>query len=466
MSSPSTGSRLPTLPRAVPRAAAVTALTVAVAAALAVYGNRHQYFDLKIYVSAMRWWAQGRPLYDYAQADPVQGDLYFTYPPFAALLLWPFGQLPLDVTIAVFTWGTAAALAVTTYWLVAPVADRRGLPRWYAAGLAVPLAFLIEPSRETITFGQLNLLLVVLVLADLLFAIPRGWRLAGAGIGLATAIKLVPGIFIVYLLVTRRWRAALVACAAAVVATLFAAAVAPRESWQFWTESLHSTTRVGRTDYTGNQSLLGLLGRLVAPAEADRLVWLVLVGAVAVLGLWGAAGAAAAGDEVAGLALAGLVGSLVSPITWPHHIYWFIPAFVVLADAALPPPGVALRDPPGVAPGLTARAAAPGRLQRGALLVLLVAGYAVCAYGVVSFVIWDVRPVPTDSVDEFLMRNALVLLSLVLVVAVPIRRAAAGAAGYRTVTATVADASPKSGVRSVILIDHTPAAGRVTSPKA
>jgi len=459
VSSPPTGPRAQILPRTLLRAAVVTALVVAVAAALDWYGNRHQYFDLKIYVSAMRWWAQGHPLYDYAQADPVQGDLYFTYPPFAALLLWPFGQVPLDATIAVFTWGTVAALAVTTYWLVAPVADRRGLPRWYAAGLALPLAFLIEPTRETITFGQLNLLLVVLVLGDLLFAVPRRWRLAGAGIGLATAIKLVPGIFIVYLLVTRRWRAAVVACAAAATATLLAAVVAPRESWQFWTESLRSTARVGRTDYTGNQSLLGLLGRLAAPAEPDRLVWLVLVGVVVAVGLWRAARAAAAGDEVAGLAIAGLVGSLVSPITWPHHIYWFIPAFVVMADAAL-------RDPPGTPPDPAARAAASGRLRRGALLALLAAGYAVCAYGVVSFVIWDVRPVPTDSVGEFLMRNALVLLCLVLVAAVPIRRAVTGVAGYRTVTAAVTDASPSSGVRSVISIDHSPAAGRVASPKA
>ncbi|HET8658642.1 MAG TPA: glycosyltransferase 87 family protein [Micromonosporaceae bacterium] len=437
-------------------------LTIAVLGALAWYGNRHQYFDLKIYVSAMRWWAQGHPLYDYTQADPVQGDLYFTYPPFAALLLWPFGQIPLGVTTAVFTWGTVAALAVTTYWLVAPVADRRGLPRWYVAGLAVPLAFLIEPTRETVTLGQLNLLLVVLVLADLLFAVPRGWRLAGAGIGLATAIKLVPGIFIVYLLVTRRWRAAAVACAAAAMATLLAAVVAPRESWQFWTQSLHSTTRVGRTDYTGNQSLLGLLGRLVAPAEADRLVWLAMVGVVAAMGLWRAARAAAAGDEVAGLAIAGLVGSLVSPIAWPHHLYWFIPAFVVVADAAL-------RDPPGEVPDPAPQVTAPGRLRRGALLALLVGGYAVGTYGVVSFVVSDVDPVPTDSVGEFLMRNALVLVCLVLVVALPIRRAATvgtGGTGYRTGTATVTDASPKSGARSVISIDHSPAAGRVTSPKA
>lgn len=381
------------------RIALVAGLALAVAVALWAYGNRNNFFDLKIYMSAMRWWADGHDLYDYAQSDKLQGALYFTYPPFAALLLRPFAGLPLGVTAGLFTAGTVAAIAVTTWWLVRPLADARGWPRWYAAGLAIPLVFLIEPTRETITFGQINMLLIVLILADLLIAVPGKWRLAGAGIGLATALKLFPGIFIVYLLITRRWRAAAVAAGAAAGATLLAAAVTPRASWQFWTEALWSTERVGRTDYTGNQSLQGLLARLWAPAEPSRLVWLVLVVLVAGLGLWRAARAARAGDEVAGLALTGLVAALISPITWPHHVYWFVPALVALVGAAS-------------APG-------PAR-RRVALLAIAISGYAVAAFGVVSFVDFGLAPEPTDEVGEFLLRNAYVLAALVLLATVPI----------------------------------------------
>ncbi|MEH1127622.1 glycosyltransferase family 87 protein [Micromonospora sp. CPCC 206061] len=370
------------------------------------YGNRHDFFDLRIYMSAMRWWADGNPLYDYAQPDRVQGELYFTYPPFAALLLRPFAELPLGATFAIFTVGSAIAVAVTTWWLVAPVAERRGLPRWYAAGLAIPLVFAIEPTRETITFGQINMLLIVLILADLLIAVPRNSRWAGVGIGLATALKLFPGIFIVYLLVTRRWRAAITASAAAAVATLLAATVAPRDSWRFWTHELWATDRVGRTDYTGNQSLLGLLSRLTAPDEPSRLLWLALVALAMGFGLWRAARAVRAGDEVAGLALTGLVAALISPITWPHHVYWFVPALVVLVDAGL---------------------RADGRRVRPALLALAVIGYATIVYGVVSFFDWGAAPEPTDSVDEFVRRNAYVLLTVVLIAVLPTR---AGAPDY------------------------------------
>jgi alpha-1,2-mannosyltransferase len=381
------------------RVATVLAVAIASMACLWTYGNRHDFFDLRIYVSAMRWWVDGHDLYDYVQPDSVQGALYFTYPPFAAVLLRPLAYLPVGVTIALFTAATVAALAVTTWWLVAPLADRLRVPRWYAAGLAIPLVFLVEPIRETLTFGQINMLLIMLILADLLFGVPRNARWAGVGIGLATALKLFPGIFIGYLLATRRWRAAAVASGTAVAATLLAAALAPRASWQFWTGALWATERVGHTEYTANQSLLGFMSRMTLPKEPSRELWPVLVALAAGYGLWRAARAARAGDALAGLTLAGLVGVLVSPITWPHHVYWFVPAIVVLVDAAW---------------------SERGRSRRLALIALALLVYAVAAFGVVSFVDFGTSE-PVDGVGEFLLRNAYVLLTLVLLAVLPAR---------------------------------------------
>ncbi|MFF5171436.1 glycosyltransferase family 87 protein [Micromonospora sp. NPDC000089] len=366
---------------------------------------RHHFLDLKIYMSAMDWWRAGHPLYDYVQPDDVQGQLYFTYPPFSALLLWPFGLLPLGLTIGTFVVLTVVGVVVTTRWLVAPLIARHGLPRVSTMTVAVLLVIAMEGTRETIAFGQINMLLVVLILADLLFAVPRAGRWAGVGVGLATALKLFPGIFIVYLLVTRRFRAAAVAAVTAAVATLLAAAVAPRDSWRFWTHELWDSDRVGRPDYTGNQSLFGLLNRLTAPERASQLLWLLLVVLVAGYGLWRAARAARAGDELTGITLTGLVGGLVSPITWTHHIYWFVPAVVVLVDAAL-------RAGPDPA----------GRRSRWWFAALAAVTVALTGYGVVSFQKWDIAPVPTDSLGGFVFRNEYVLLALLLLVTLPVRR--------------------------------------------
>ncbi|GAA2378485.1 hypothetical protein Cme02nite_19160 [Catellatospora methionotrophica] len=380
----------------------LTVLAVLALAAVAFWRLRveHDFFDLKIYMSAVNWWGDGHDLYDYAQPDRVQGALYFTYPPFAALLLFPFGLLPLGVTQALFTLGTVAAVVVTTYWLVAPLARRQGWPAWYAVAIAAPLVLVIEPLRETITFGQINMLLIVLIMLDLLVLGPRGSKWTGVGIGVATALKLIPGLFIVYLLVTRQWRAAFTAMGAAAGVTLLAAAIAPRASWDFWTSELWNTDRVGRLDYTGNQSLQGLLARLVAPEQPAKWLWLLLALAALGFGMWRAARAGLAGDAVTGLALTGLVSGLISPITWPHHLYWFVPAIVTLLAAA--------------------QCARDGR--RWGWLAFAAGTYAVCVVGVLSVVDWGVAAAPTDTVGLFLARNAYVLLSLVLLVFLPINR--------------------------------------------
>jgi len=317
------------------RVLAVVLVTAAVIAAHLWYGNRHHFLDLRIYLNAMRWWTEGRDLYSYVHQDPVQGRLGFTYPPFAALLLLPLATIGFRASVLVFWLGTASAVIVTTYWLVRPLARRHHRPLWFALGIALPLVSTLEPIRETVTFGQINMLLVVLVLADLLVVAVRWPKLAGIGIGLAAAIKLTPAIFIVYLVVTGRWRAALTAVATAAAATLLAAAVAWRDSWHFWTSALWETSRVGHTDRVANQSLLGMLARITAPHEPNRLLWLAVVVLVAGYGLWRARRAALAGDEVVGLTLAGFVGALISPITWPHHLFWFVPALLAIVDAGL-----------------------------------------------------------------------------------------------------------------------------------
>ncbi|HZM77146.1 MAG TPA: glycosyltransferase 87 family protein [Candidatus Limnocylindrales bacterium] len=351
----------------------------------------HKFFDLDIYRHAVRWWAGGHELYDYAQPDFLQGFLYFTYPPFAAILLVPFGFVPLGVAGAIFTIGSVAAIFFTTKWLFE--AERLRFSLLAIAFVAVPLIVLIEPMRENIMLGQINMVLITLIVFDLL-KLDR-WK--GVGVGLATALKLFPGIFIVYFLVTRQWRAAIVSSATAAGATLLAAAISPRASWEFWTQALWDTARVGRTDYTGNQSLLGLLSRLVAPAEPDRVIWVVLAVAVGVFGLFRAQRATRAGDIVTAMALTGLVAGLISPITWPHHLYWFVPALISVFAGAL------------------------DRGFRSPLWFLLIGGYLVSVLGVVSLVNWGVAAVPTDTPWLFLERNAFVLLSCVLLIFTPIR---------------------------------------------
>jgi len=401
------------------RVTVVVAVWVAVAAAQWWYGNRHNYFDLKIYFKAIRWWASGHQLYDYIQPDRIQTSLGFTYPPFAAFLMYPMAWLPLPLVIVLIWVGSAVCVLVTTAWLIRPLVVRHGWSYWYAMFLAIPLISTLEPIRENFAFGQINEYLAILILWDLLFLTRRGSRWGGLGVGLAAAIKLTPAIFIGYLLITRRYRAAGMAAGTALGATLLAAAAAPAESWRYWSSMLWQTDRVGHLYLPQNQSMLGVLSRLARPDKAGTLPWLVLIAVIAAFGLWRAARAGRCGDEIVGITLTGLVGSLISPVSWQHHLYWFVPALVVLLDVVVSPSyvwGARLRQNPAP-PAHPGRA--PHRAWYAAVGVLV---WTTVTISLISFFDWHYLPAGLmDTPEGFLVLNWYALLMVLLLVVLPVR---------------------------------------------
>jgi len=319
--------------------------------AIGEFGRPYDFFDMKIYHGAMVWWANGAELYEFIAPQTTLG---FTYPPFAGLTMLPMASLPVQVAGWTNVAAGIGALAVVLAALLGPIADRCGWSRWFVVGLAVPLAVAIEPVRETLGFGQVNLLLFLLIIADL---VALRWRAAvgqpreadggplrrfflsgvwaGVGIGLATSIKLTPALFIVYLLVTRQWRAAMTAIGTAIGATLATVMVAAHESTVYFTTVIWDTGRIGVADMTPNQSLAGLLARLYDSMETPGLLWLSFASLLLALGLSRASHAHADGDELTAFTLIGLTANVISPISWSHHLVFVIPAIIVLTDAAM-----------------------------------------------------------------------------------------------------------------------------------
>ena len=309
---------------------AVTAAASSIVFTVVAKPPLHGFYDLRVYRGAVLWWVQGEPLYSFALAPGMKG---FTYPPFAAALLVPLTWLPERLTEILVLLASVGVVLLVTWSTVAPVARRHAVSPWFAVALAVPAVLAMEPIRLTLGEGQLNMFILALVLADVV-AWRRGRAWCGVGIGLATALKLTPGLFIVFLALIGRGRAAALATGTALGATLVGFAVDPGASWQYWTSTLWDTSRVGRLGNPWNQSLLGLLAHVSSPGRPDRLLWALLAVGFAVLGLGRAVRVYRRGDDLAAVTLAGLTACLVSPISWVHHLYWVVPALVVLADVA------------------------------------------------------------------------------------------------------------------------------------
>ncbi len=359
--------------------------------------THYRFFDMVIYHDAIRWWLSGGELYGYAA--PVQGQLGFTYPPFAAFVLMPVAFVPAATAGWLIAGAGVLALTVVLAVLVTPIAARHGRSPAAVLAIALPLALVTEPVRQTLGFGQVNLILFALVALDL--TVLRGGRWAGVGVGIATAVKLTPGLFIVYLLVTGQWRTARTATATVAALTGCGFVLAPGESARYFGELLWRTGRVGAVDAVTNQSLAGALARLGAGGW-----WLVLTLIVLVVGLHRARLAHRDGDEVTALTLTGLTANLISPVSWTHHLVFLPVAVLLLADLAL----------------------RHGRLRHAAAALGV---YAVCV----------VSPIWLGS-GHPLPGNAFTLVLLALVVALPVTAAPAAGAGA---PGPGRDASPAAG---------------------
>ncbi|HEY1177321.1 MAG TPA: glycosyltransferase family 87 protein [Phytomonospora sp.] len=320
------------------RVAAIVVLMALVWILADRFGEHHRLFDFRIYRKAVLFWLDGdNILYNYSQPDKTNYNLGFTYPPFAAVIMIPLAVLPYGLAKWSHLIVMSAALALMCYWVATPLARRLKQPAWFVCGLVVPLAFALEPIRESLSFGQVNHELAVLIIGDLLFLCRRNSKWAGIGIGLATAIKLTPGIFIIYLLLTKRWRPAFMSMFWATAATVLAAAFDLRSSVKFWLVTFWDSSRVGILDQTSNTSVNGMILRWFDQRDPNYPRWIYLVAVLLVVGygMWRAVRAYRQGDEICALTIVGLVGVMVSPVSWIHHNFWIVPALVVLADVAL-----------------------------------------------------------------------------------------------------------------------------------
>jgi alpha-1,2-mannosyltransferase len=184
-------------------------------------------------------------------------------------------------------------------------------------------------------FGQVDLVLLAMVVADCAANRPRWPR--GAMVGLAAAIKLVPGVFIGYLWLSGRRRAALTAALVALACTLGAWLLLPHDSVTYWTSAIFDPGRLGDNAGTSDQSLRGLLLRAFLPGRLPGMIWAAVAAAVAVAGFALTRRLTRDSREMEAIAVTALVGVLASPVSWIHHYVVVVVAIgAILADGRSP----------------------------------------------------------------------------------------------------------------------------------
>ncbi|GAB3620679.1 hypothetical protein GCM10027417_19400 [Glutamicibacter endophyticus] len=279
------------------------------------------------------YWEAGRQAFStpdiYAHdlvQDPDSGaGLPFVYTPFTMLLLVPFGWLPQG--IAWFIWSVLVIWALSR--IIAVLA-----PQLSFARRQILLVVLCATSiiAQHLIFGQINILLAALCIVDLARAEGQGprWIPRGLLTGIAAGIKLTPGFFLLYLLLTRQFKAAGWMVVGGLGTIALGALCFPRSTWTYFTSELLGLS--GKVDLgdrfatSGNNSISGLLA-FWAPQTPDALRY-GLIGIWAVLALVAARWVYRRGARLESILLIGAAIQPISPVSWIHH-WVFVVALVI-----------------------------------------------------------------------------------------------------------------------------------------
>lgn len=284
----------------------------------------------------------GAPLYDLAaiESNPL-GDTY-KYPPAFALLFAPFAQLPF--VPAIVTWRAFNfLLLIIAVWLLLR-SYNVSLRSWMGAGLFLLLCTL-QPLIDTLRYGQVDLLMLALIMAGL-YALRRNQNVfLGIWIGIAAAFKLYPAYLLGLALVQRRWRAFVGAALAAGLISGLALVVFGWTNTLVFLRDVLAATGVG-TAWVENQTFNGFLNRLLSseqiallPDDGGVVRLATYAWAIVITGLtaWLTRPASAVRPDMSyGLWVVAML--LILPVAWMHYqtllLIPFFQIFVLARDQA------------------------------------------------------------------------------------------------------------------------------------
>ncbi|MCF6426776.1 MULTISPECIES: glycosyltransferase 87 family protein [Amycolatopsis] len=295
--------------------------------------------DSAVYRAGAITLLHGEPLYDAntLPPEPWWALLPFTYPPTAALLFVPLAILPVQIAWGVLTAISVLAMALVVRVAIGSLPTPPAVRRWWSSPARATLLFSLvmlglEPVWRTIFLGQINLILMAVVVLDVLVITTRNSRWGGVLVGIASAVKLTPLVFVAHLFLTGRRREAFRAFGVFLGLQLLMLALIPGDTIRYWTKTISDTGRIGPVHWAGNQSLNGLMNRLTDLAPWASKAALGVAALLAIPAVWLMLRFHRRGQALAALLVTAFFGLLASPISWSHHWVWAVPLIVLLVS--------------------------------------------------------------------------------------------------------------------------------------
>ncbi len=274
--------------------------------------------DVDVYRLGADTFLHGRSIYTELPVSPVGGPLPYTYPPFSAVLFTPLAIIPPHIGYPLLTAVTCLALIpiVVAYRKASPqLAGLLAKPWMVLAGcFALVVA---HPVSNTIFWGQINVLLMMMVALDVLWPNPRWPR--GALIGIAAAVKLTPAGFVLIFLLRKDFRAVVTSFLSFLLMTAIAFVLMPRDSILYWTDRVFHATGMNIGPIHANEAVISSYVKLGLAGNKLLVIGGLSVVAVAVMTWLGTSRALKDGNLALALGVTATGDLLLSPISWSHH---------------------------------------------------------------------------------------------------------------------------------------------------
>jgi alpha-1,2-mannosyltransferase len=284
--------------------------------------------DVDVYRLGAETFLKGHSIYNELPVSPEGGPLPYTYPPISAVVFVPLGLLPPAIGFPLLSVVTALALIplVLAYRQGAPELRSLLFKPWMVLAAAVALT-VAHPVKNTLFWGQINVILMMLVAVDILWPNPRWPR--GILIGIAAAVKLTPAGFVLILLLRKDYRAVVASIISFLVMTAIGWLLLPSDSFIYWTNRIFHATDMNIGLPYANESLTASLDKLGMTGTTLSVVSAIGVLLVLVMTCLGTKRALTDGNTALALGVTAAGVLLISPISWSHH--WIL----ALSTAAL-----------------------------------------------------------------------------------------------------------------------------------
>lgn len=257
----------------------------------------------------------------------------FIYPPIDLLLFTPLSVLPLEISSKIWLLVSAGALLLSLLLLFKLLAVRINS---LTASIIVALSFLSFPTRFTFGMGQINTIILLILVLGIHFYIQKNKRLSGILFGLNISLKLFSPLFLLYFLIKKDWKVITIFLGAILLAALIPLLVIPHNVlFTFYSNTLPSLLSSTKADYY-NQSLNGFLLRQIAENNTENALKFIITGILVVTSFWTLIRkhSQKALPLLLDFGLLTTLSLLINPFSWQHHfvllVVAFVPTFVYL----------------------------------------------------------------------------------------------------------------------------------------